>query len=82
MSSARKRSNLNKAYAEIDHLKQQAMLTEFHYSTLKHVAEVIAAKFDAMSRLCRPVMEAHAEPAILNHFYVMAGKTQALKGED
>lgn len=28
MSSARKRSNLNKAYAEIDHLKQQAMLID------------------------------------------------------
>lgn len=46
MSSARKRSSLSKAHAEIDHLKQQAMLNDHHYSTLKCAAETIAMKFD------------------------------------
>lgn len=44
MSSARKRAYLYKAHQEIDHLKQQLALKEYHYNTMLRLNQEIAQR--------------------------------------
>ena len=46
MSSARKRAYKHKAYAEIDHLKQQLMLKSYHYDSMLVINKALAKAGD------------------------------------
>jgi len=46
MSSARKRAYKHKAYAEIDHLKQQLALKTYHYDSMLAINEALAKAGD------------------------------------